>query len=64
MWRAKKTPARWQAQPGQAGSVLLSQDTPWSNGSFWIQLAQLQAIGLFPEGAAMLAAFVLGVGHG
>ena len=57
----KETPARWQAQPGQAGTVLLTHHTCPSNASP-LRLAKLRAIGLAGATALTLAAMIWGGG--
>jgi hypothetical protein len=57
----KKAPARWQAQPGQAGSVLLAHDTRTGNACV-LRLAKLRGLGLAGATAAMLAAMIWGGG--
>lgn len=61
MRRAKKTPARWQAQPGQAGGVLLAYDTRGGNAAA-LRLAKLRGLGLAGATAVALAALIWEVG--
>jgi hypothetical protein len=57
----RKAPARWQAQPGQAGNVILSHDTCTANAAA-LQLAKLRGLGLAGATAFTLAAMIWGGG--
>ncbi len=57
----KKAPARWQAQPGQAGSVWVAHHTRNSNASA-LRLAKLRTIGFAGATAFTLAAMIWGGG--
>lgn len=51
----RKAPVRWQAQPGQAGNVILSHDTRAANAAA-LRLAKLRGLGLAGATAFTLAA--------
>jgi hypothetical protein len=57
----RKAPVRWQAQPGQADSVLVEQHTQSGNASP-LRLAKLRAIGFAGATAFTLAAMIWGGG--
>ena len=57
----KKAPVRGQAQPGQAGSVLLAYDTRTCNAAA-LRLAKLRGLGLAGASAFTLAALIWGGG--
>ena len=60
MRRANEAPARWRAQPGQAGGICIPHDAMAGNAEA-LRLAKLRDLGLTGDRAGLVAGHVWGL---